>query len=113
MEDRCISACWEKDKLGIRQGWCWTCVNELRGRWREELVALEVQIVRVEAQRDVLLAELQNIANANPATWELEVRDQFKPWAQNRARASICAAFPDKDGGRKYGLAENAKAECR
>jgi hypothetical protein len=39
-----------------------------------------------------LLEELRNIANANPSTWDPEVRDQFRPWAQNRARTAIAKA---------------------
>lgn len=39
-----------------------------------------------------LLAELQNIANAKPETWDEETRDQFQQWAQNRARAAIAKA---------------------
>ena len=49
-------------------------------------------IAGVAAQRDELLAELQNIANANPRTWHEETRDQFQQWAQNRARAAIAKA---------------------
>ncbi len=39
-----------------------------------------------------LVAELQNIANADPRKWDAEVRDQFQQWAQNRARAAIAKA---------------------
>lgn len=39
-----------------------------------------------------LIAELQRIADANPRTWDAETRDQFMPWAQNRARAAISSA---------------------
>lgn len=39
-----------------------------------------------------LLEELRNIAGANPSTWEPEVRDQFQPWAQSRARSAIAKA---------------------
>ena len=49
-------------------------------------------IAGVAAQRDELLAELQNIANANTRTWHKETRDQFQQWAQNRARAAIAKA---------------------
>ena len=51
-DPRCISACREKDRLGIRQGWCWTCVQELRRQWREESAALEAQRDELRAQRD-------------------------------------------------------------
>jgi hypothetical protein len=36
-----------------------------------------------------LLAELQNISNADPSKWDKETRDQFQQWAQSRARAAI------------------------
>lgn len=32
---------------------------------------------------------LHGIANANPADWDEEVRDQFQEWAQSRARAAM------------------------
>lgn len=43
-----------------------------------------------------LLAELENIANANPRLWDVEVRDQFQQWAQSRARAAIAKATGSK-----------------
>ena len=49
-------------------------------------------IAGLVAQRDTLLAELQNIANANPRTWHEETRDQFQQWAQNLARSAIAKA---------------------
>jgi len=39
-----------------------------------------------------LLAELQNIASADPSKWDKETRDQFQQWAQGRARAAIAQA---------------------
>jgi hypothetical protein len=47
---------------------------------------------RLIAAAPDLLAELQNIANANPSSWDEETRDQFQQWAQNRARAAIAKA---------------------
>lgn len=47
---------------------------------------------RLIAAAPELLAELQNIANANPRTWPEDVRDQFQQWAQSRARAAIAKA---------------------
>jgi hypothetical protein len=47
---------------------------------------------RLIAAAPYLLAELQNIANANPSSWDEETRDQFQQWAQNRARAAIAKA---------------------
>lgn len=34
-------------------------------------------------------AALREIADAKPHTWEGDVRDQFQPWAQNRARHAL------------------------
>ena len=41
-----------------------------------------------------LLAELQNIANANPLNWDAPCNDfaTFYAWAQSRARAAIAKA---------------------
>lgn len=47
---------------------------------------------RLIAAAPDLLAELQNIARAEPETWDEETRDQFQQWAQNRARAAIAKA---------------------
>jgi hypothetical protein len=47
---------------------------------------------RLIAAAPELLAELKNIANANPSTWDADLRDQFRPWAQNRARAAVAKA---------------------
>ncbi len=38
-----------------------------------------------------LRMELGHIATANPKLWDEEVRDQFQPWAQSRARAALAA----------------------
>ena len=46
-----------------------------------------------------LLAELQRIAEANPRKWNPEVRDDFMPWAQNRARAAIASARKQGEQG--------------
>lgn len=39
-----------------------------------------------EAEVERLRNELDIIANATPSQWEPDMRDQFKAWAQNRAR---------------------------
>jgi hypothetical protein len=36
-----------------------------------------------------LLAELRNIAYADTSKWDADMRDQFREWAQSRARAAI------------------------
>jgi hypothetical protein len=46
-----------------------------------------------EAEVERLTRELQNIALADPAGWPRDVQDQFKEWAQSRARAAIDAAI--------------------
>lgn len=63
--DTCISACHEKDQLGIKQGWCWACVQELRRKWREEeqehtsdIIQLAREVTALRAQRDLLRAAL-------------------------------------------------------
>ena len=78
---------------------------------------------QTEQQRDELLAELKNIANANPSTWEPDVRDQFRPWAQNRARYAIAKVEaslpvpteeqspPDNADKRKAGLYAKFRVE--
>lgn len=42
---------------------------------------------RAECER--YRSELQNIADAKTSQWEPDVRDQFKEWAQNRARTAL------------------------
>ena len=44
---------------------------------------------RLIASAPAMLAELQNIASADPRQWDEETRDQFQQWAQNRARSVI------------------------
>ena len=39
-----------------------------------------------------LLKTLSAIASANPRTWDEEVQDQFREWAQNLARAAVAKA---------------------
>ena len=49
---------------------------------------------RLIAAAPDLLAELQNIANANPLNWDAPCNDfaTFYAWAQSRARAAIAKA---------------------
>jgi len=56
---------------------------------QDDTEPLHVAIARVMAERDALLAELQNIANAQPATQGDDWRDQFQEWAQSRARHTL------------------------
>lgn len=44
------------------------------------------------AKLQILRAELQNIANADPSQWGEDMRDQFPQWAQNRARHALANA---------------------
>lgn len=39
-----------------------------------------------------LLEVLKRIVDVNPRLWDADVRDQFEPWAKNRARAAIAKA---------------------
>ena len=55
-------------------------------------IAAAEELRRQHELNQALLAELQNIANANPRTWHEDVRDQFQQWAQSRARAAIAKA---------------------
>jgi hypothetical protein len=77
--ERCISACREKDRLGIRHGWCWACVREMRGQWRDEVVSLE-------AQRDELLAAAKEVAGF-AVSWQ-----PLTPGDISRLRAAIAKA---------------------
>ena len=47
---------------------------------------------RLIAAAPDLLRTLQFIADADPAEWDEEVRDQFQAWAQARARIAIAKA---------------------
>ncbi len=60
-----------------------------RGLFEDELTAN----ARLIAAAPDLLAELQNIADAKPETWDEETRDQFQQWAQSRARQAIAKAL--------------------
>ena len=60
----------------------------------EQLIEQRDSIRAVNAD---LIAELQRIADANPRTWDAEMRDQFMPWAQNRARSAIARATAQAD----------------
>ena len=46
------------------------------------------------ARADRLEAELRNIADAKPGEWEPDMRDQFREWAQNRARQALRPPSP-------------------
>ena len=61
----------------------------LSTKWDKQAAA---ELRRLHELNQALLAELQNIANANPRTWHEDVRDQFQQWAQSRARAAIAKA---------------------
>lgn len=62
--------------------------NELSAEYRPYLL-----VSRITAAPE-LLAELQNIANANTCDWDDP--SDFKAWAQSRARAAIAKATGEK-----------------
>jgi ABC-type uncharacterized transport system YnjBCD ATPase subunit len=65
---------------------------EWADKWKAQAFKKKAALVDAEQQRDALLAELRNIADAKPWTWDKNMRDQFRQWAQSRARAAIVKA---------------------
>lgn len=57
-------------------------------RYREDAA----EIARRCRAHDQLAETLKGIATASPSTWDEDVRDQFREWAQSRARAALAAA---------------------
>ena len=49
----------------------------------------EIELRRLHEVNAELLEALKRIVDANPRLWDADVRDQFEPWAKNRARAAI------------------------
>ena len=47
------------------------------------------EMERLEAENERLRAELENIANAKPHEWGSDHLQQFREWAQNRARHAL------------------------
>jgi hypothetical protein len=83
----------------------WASVPHLASKMQTLATGLEKTVRDVgilRGQRDELLAELRNIANAKPSAWDKDMRDQFQPWAQNRARHAIAKvlglSLQDGDG---------------
>lgn len=58
---------------------------------RESWINEQTANARLIAAAPDLLAELQNIANAEPSHWEYP--GDFRAWAQNRARTAIAQAI--------------------
>ena len=50
---------------------------------------------RLIAAAPDIYAALSSIATADPSKWEADVRDQFREWAQNVARAALSKASHD------------------
>ncbi|GAA0809213.1 hypothetical protein [Cupriavidus gilardii] len=54
------------------------------------------EAVKRQAEHECLIEELtqtlKGIAEADPRTWDPEMRDQFQQWAQSRARAALARA---------------------
>jgi len=55
-------------------------------RQTARIAELEAALAAERGRREAAEAELRNIANAKPSEWGEDVRDQFRPWAQSRAR---------------------------
>lgn len=53
------------------------------------LEAMKGSLILVTEERNALRAELRCIAAADPSQWEPDMRDQFRAWAQNRARDAL------------------------
>jgi len=68
-----------------------TNLHEARAR----IVELEAKLAAERERREAAEAELRNIANAKPSEWGEDVRDQFRPWAQSRARAHFARYYKD------------------
>jgi hypothetical protein len=52
------------------------------------------QTPALRARIETLESELRNIAEAKPYAWDKECRDQFREWAQNRARHALLSSSP-------------------
>lgn len=61
------------------------CVNACAGL----SIPADAPVGWVTGRLDALLAELENIANADPSKWDESMRGEFQAWAQSRARAAI------------------------
>lgn len=68
---------------------------------REDIMRqLESTVARLTKERDEAVAELKNIRDANPNDWDIETVNQFKDWAQNRARHTLARIEQaDKEAG--------------
>lgn len=53
---------------------------------------------RLIAAAPELLETLENIACADTATWDADMRDEFRWWAQTRAKLAIAKAKGAKNG---------------
>ena len=51
-----------------------------------------IELRRLHEVNQELLEALKCIVDVNPELWDADVRDQFEPWAKNRARAAIAKA---------------------
>lgn len=63
-------------------------VSDMGGWFEQEGCGSDIPYIRADIV-DELVEELKNIANANPAKWDEDTRDQFQQWAQNRARVAL------------------------
>ena len=61
------------------------CLEEICEECRTEWPC----VTGLEEENERLKAELRNIRDAKPSEWGEDMADQFRPWAQNRARAAL------------------------
>jgi hypothetical protein len=60
-------------------------IDELTGC----IVCAKGDLEAARAEVEKLRTELGHIANANPHRWEADMRGDFQPWAQSRARDAV------------------------
>lgn len=78
--------CEPEDRIWSRDGA--PVVRELN-RLAETIDKLRAELAAARARIAELRGELGIIANATPSQWEPDMRDQFRAWAQNRARQAL------------------------
>jgi hypothetical protein len=77
----------ERDGIKSRLHAVEDAYEQLRDHDAGVMAELRDELERVRGERDRHRDELENIANANPSTWESP--SDFAAWARNRARHSL------------------------